>query len=230
MKNIMAMLFGSAKDAYGPPPQFALSRLDNQPTIGEGSENAIRRQLIQVLLRDLLRKSGIPTEWIQCEMLLVASRSKGPGMYVRLVVKQWDDRLMHYLYAVQTEFMIDIERFEPDCRRWMHGISWQFEVNDSCPHTKLPPKDFWSDRQTKITAPQVQNFPSRPRQSVLAPKAAVEYPPNTASLASATAASNSHDSHDDLKALFAIRDRELSRNTADGHAPVGYETTQPSAL
>ncbi|MGH8858756.1 MAG: hypothetical protein ACREXG_12135, partial [Polaromonas sp.] len=84
---------------------------DNPVTIEDGSDNATRRHLVQVMLRDVLRRHGIPPHWVECQMLVAASR--GPGMYVRLVVKQWDDRLMTYAFAFQNTLLADIARFEP---------------------------------------------------------------------------------------------------------------------
>lgn len=111
---------------------------DEPLTIEDGSENATRRQLVQVLLRDVLRKSGIPPQWIDCQMLLLSSRTRGRGMYVRLVVKHWDKRLMNYAFAFQQTLLADIEHFEPRASEWLHGISWQLEVAGTCPYTECP--------------------------------------------------------------------------------------------
>lgn len=224
MKNIMAKLFGSAKDQAQPGMPSAFGHgPDNPPTIEDGSENATRRQLVQVLFRDVMRKSGIPSQWITCEMLLVSSRTKGHGMYVRLIVRQWDDRLMHYLYAVQKEFLDDIERFEPESSRWLHGLSWQFEVEASCAHTRLPPKAFWAEPDR--TASKTQR-PSAPLASASAP---VPVPTPVPALASAADAS-AHEAASDLEQLFAIRDHALGKPAASSVMLAGYEETQPSSL
>jgi hypothetical protein len=86
MKKLIASLFGGSPAGTTAKRAPASSR-DNPLTIEDGSDNATRRQLVQVLLRDALRKYGIPPRWIDCQMLLVSSRSRGQGMYVRLVVR-----------------------------------------------------------------------------------------------------------------------------------------------
>ena len=118
-------------------------KAEGPPTIEDGSINALRRQLIQVLLRDSMRRHGIPAGWMDCQMLVVSSRSRGEGMYVRLVIKHWDIRLLTYAYAFQKSLMVDIKRFEPHATQWLYGISWQLEVADSCPHQELPHRSVW---------------------------------------------------------------------------------------
>lgn len=209
MKKIITKLFGQAGGATV-TNQSATSR-DNPPTIVDGSENATRRQLVQVLLRDVLRRSGIPAHWIDCQMLLVSSRTKGAGMYVRLVVKHWNQHLMNYANAFQKELLTDIERFDPQSRDWLHGISWQLEVGDSCPFTTLPEANFW--KEAEIPPPKEKVWEPRGPALVAKPMAFASTQPA-----------------EDLEKLFAIRDRELDRQAAQGLTPVGYEKTQPSPL
>ena len=156
MKKLISSLFGRSHHAAAPKRAPASAR-DNPLTIEDGSDNATRRQLVQVLLRDALRKYGIPPRWIDCQMLLVDSRSKGPGMYVRLVVRQWDDRMMNYAFAFQNALMVEITRFEPQATQWLHGISWQLDVAETCPHRDMPDKSYWSEP----AAPAARVAPAR---------------------------------------------------------------------
>jgi hypothetical protein len=119
------------------------SRIPQQSMLHDGSESATRGQLVQVLLRDLLRRSGMPPGWVQCQIQVMNSRSRGQGIYVRLVVKHWDERLMKYAFAFQKTLLTDIVQFEPKATGWLHGISWQLEVASTCPLTELPAADFW---------------------------------------------------------------------------------------
>ena len=211
MKNLIRSLFGASSQATPVRSAPAASR-DNPATIQEGSENAIRRQLVQVLLRDVIRKHGIPPHWIDLQMLVVSSSSRGPGMYVRLVMKQWDDRLMNYAFALQNTLLADIVRVEPQASDWLHGISWQLEMADTCPYLTLPDKAFWLE-------PVKQAIP-------VAPVAPVAQATPVAQPVQATA---ENDARQDLERLFFIRDQEIS-SAAGSHAPVGYEKTQPSPL
>lgn len=245
MKKLIVSLFGGPAKAAGSKRAPASSR-DNPLTIEDGSDNATRRQLVQVLLRDALRKYGIPPRWIDCQMMLVSSRSRGPGMYVRLVVRQWDDRLLNYAQAFQTALMVEITRFEPQASQWLHGISWQLEVSDTCPYRTMPDKSFWADPVTP--PPQISRvspsfpieplFPAAPEVAAAATAAAAPIlaslaqkavPVEAPSAAKAAATGPDSDAMKDLERLFKIRDEELSRGSDNG-AAVGYESTQPSPL
>lgn len=214
MKNLMQKLFGARTPAK-PPKTVPGPRHDNPSTIQQGSENAIRRQLVQVLLRDVLRRHGIPPHWIELQMLVVASESRGAGLYVRLVIKHWDARLMTYAYALQNALLTDIARFEQRASEWLHGISWQFDMGDSCPYPSLPDKSFWLDpvKQETTIAPATP--------APVTPVAQAAEPAQTAL---------EDEARQDLERLFQIRDKEIGEHADGDHPPVGYDKTQPSSL
>jgi hypothetical protein len=132
---------------------------------------------------------------------------------MRLIVKHWDPRLMNYALALQNEVMADAVRFDPQASQWLHGISWQLEMADSCPYTTLPDKAFWLDETTKQAAPMVAAAAVAPVVQALTAKQAAE----------------ADEAEEDLNRLFFIRDQELERSSGD-HAPDDYESTQPSPL
>lgn len=215
MQTFISRLFRGLRAP--PVSEPAPADRDEPLTIEDGSENATRRQLVQVLLRDVLRRSGISSEWIECRMLLVSSRTKGHGMYIRLILKHWDHRIMNYMPAFQAALQTDIERFEARASQWLHGISWQLEMGDSCPYTELPDKAFWTETAKNHAAAALAA-----ETPAMARAAAAEAAP--------AAPLVSDDPTRDLERLFAIRDQELERLAAEGFTPVGYEKTQPSPL
>jgi hypothetical protein len=262
MKNLLSRLFGSrsaapTRNSNRVGLQASRQPEDNPETIEDGSDNALRRQLVHVLLRDVLRRNGIPSALVECQMLVVASRSRGPGMYVRLVLRQWDERLVRYAFAFQNALMADILRFEPTAADWLHGVSWQFEFDASCPYADLPDKSFWQDLGATsgasplapsigkpAHAPPLAQTPTElataARQANAARRAALVgadsapayqgaatdlLPLNTTSVKA-----KKSEEAEDLERLFAIRDRELSRQSSDDIAQVGYEKTRPSPL
>lgn len=218
MNHLMKKLFGARAPA-APQKTASGARADNPATIQAGSENAIRRQLVQVLLRDLIRKHGIPPHLIDLQMLVVSSESRGPGLYVRLVIKQWDARLLNYTNALQKALLADIARFEPRASEWLQGISWQLEMGDTCPYTSLPDKSFWlePDQAAAAAAPATAAASAPPVAPVVQ---AIEPAPSTPE----------DDARQDLERLFQIRDQEIGKQADDAHPPVGYEKTQPSPL
>lgn len=190
---------------------------DGQHTIEESSDNGTRRQLVQMLLREGLRRHGIPLGWVECQMLVVQSRSRGPGMYVRLVMRHWDPRLVNYAYAFQKDLLEAITRFEPQAGIWLHGISWEFNVEDSCPYPEMPDPSVWLEPPA-ATAP-----------------AAATSPVSQAAAGAAVANAAQHADDEvlrdlkDLQSMFATRDAVLEEK-AKAEAPPDFLPTQPSGL
>jgi hypothetical protein len=187
---------------------------DNPRTIEDNSDNGIRRQLVQVLLRDCLRKNGIPTGWVECQMMVVSSRSRGPGMYVRLVMRHWDLRLLTYAHAFEAQLLAAITQFEPEASTWLQGISWDFDVGNTCPYLDMPEPAFWLAH----SAPAHASAPSTVAATVAVPAGAV----------AATAAGTDTDAEvlQDLQRMFAIRDADIEQQAAT--APVDFQNTEPS--
>lgn len=192
----------AARPAARTPPA---DNRDNQQTIEDNSDNGTRRQLVQTLLRECLRRNGIPTGWIECQMLIVNSRSRGPGMYARLVLRHWDPRLLTYAYAFQKELLAAIGQFEPQSSTWLHGVSWEFNVGDSCPYPDMPDPAIWREP----------------------PAAAVP----AAAVAAPAAGADDEVLRDlkDLQNMFAARDASMEEKAASG-AQADFQPTQPSGL
>ena len=154
MNKFLKNLFSTSKA----PQKFAASSLTNSradlASVQDGSENGTRQQLVQTLHRDLMRKHGIPLEWTACHTQVMVSRSKGTGMAVVLVIRQWDERLMNHTFAIQRALAADIIAFEPAAEQWLQGINWRLEVASTCPHITLPEKSFWNNQYA--SAPTAQ--------------------------------------------------------------------------
>ena len=221
MKQLLKKLFGLSGSQKSDPSSLPGSRSWSS-SVQDGSENATRGQLVQVMMRDVLRKSGIPPGWIECQIQVVASRSRGPGIYVRLVVKHWDSRLMQYTFAFQKALLTAIVQFEPNASNWLHGISWQLEVASTCPHTILPDKGYWLETPQSVPVAAPAQAPSTAFKPVPAkpalPLFEIEKP------------TPENDATADLERLFAIRDNELAHQAANNLMPAGYEKTEPAPL
>lgn len=223
MNTIMKKLSGWFGGSLVAPRNslLASSRISQSSMLDDGSETATRGQLVQVLLRDLVRKSGMPPGWVQCQIQVMNSRSRGQGIYVRLVVKHWDERLMKYAFAFQKALLTDIVQFEPKAASWLQGIAWQLEVASSCPLTELPGPQFWQ-------APVVSTTATKP----IVPVDAFDIIPMPANavISAVEVPAPPDDPAQDLERLFAIRDKELADMSGDNLMPAGYESTQPAPL
>jgi len=217
----------------------------------DGSEAETRGQLVQVLLRDLIRKNGMPPGCVQCQMQITNSRSGVQGIHVRLVIKDWDERLMRYTFAFQKALLTEVVQFEPQAASWLLGISWQLEVASSCPLTELPGPQFWQQRASSpATAGPIDPFDIIPMparfvavEATTPSKPALPKLPVAAALVAQTLNTPAKspplskqpvapidDTAQDLERLFAIRDNELANMAANNLLPAGYESTEPAPL
>ena len=259
MFNFFKKLFSSAGGKQPPAADSSLpsSGTYHQSVLNDGSETAPRGQLVHTVMRDLIRKSGIPPGWIQCQIHVVSSRKRGRGIFVRLVVKQWDQRLMTYAFAFQKALLTDIVQLEPKATAWLQGIAWQLEVASTCPVTDLPDSQYWQKNgevdpfdiiaipagAMPVHAPVpdpmadpgsvVAITPSTPVTPVLAAAAVPafaldELEPLAPVIEKPPTPEN--DTAEDLERLFAIRDRELKHPAVSKPLPQGYEKTEPSPL
>ncbi len=211
MRRLMNRLLG-LKTATGGDDDPADSRsasADSRvgpPSMEDSSDNGVRRQLVQVVLRDCLRSHGVPGSWIECQMMAVNSRSRGPGLYLRLVMREWDIRLLTYAFAFEQQFRANLLQFEPQAANWLHGISWELDVQASCPFPDMPDAAVW-----KTPAGPV---------------------PAAAAAASADGDTNPEILQDlqELQRMFAARDADLGQQASAGTAPVDFQNTEPSRI
>lgn len=116
----------------------------NPVTAQDHSAHATRYQLVQMVLRTIMRKYAIPMDWIELREVVVPAKTQGLGMHIRLVVRHWDPNLMNHAQALQNQMLSDIKRYEPNWKEWLHGIAWQLEMSGSCPYTTLPDRPLWA--------------------------------------------------------------------------------------
>ncbi|MDB5897061.1 MAG: hypothetical protein JWP41_663 [Ramlibacter sp.] len=181
---------------------------DSQP-----SRNAPRRELVQVVLRDTMRKHGIPSDWIECRILSTVSRTGRQGLHVNFVVRQAHEQLLAYVFAFQDSFEREISRYDARCRDWLVSLGWEFQgvkmdaVSD--------PKGWVASAPAPLTADLPS--PDLPAFDVTEDPAGEE-PPKT-----------DEDIQRDLQALFAIRDAAMADTARPARPPQpDFQPTQPN--
>lgn len=221
--QLIKKLFGRGPDAAatGESAQFQ----DSEPGAEAGSGNAPRRDLVQLVLRDSMRRHGIPSAWIECRIVSVLSRDARTGMHVQLIVRDGVDRLLTYVPAFQTSFMQEVTRFDPRASDWLLSLSWQFQNLTAVASAKMPEPGVWA---AAPTPPLKSPGPSTPAPTVAALPQVVPAVPAKASLDAAGDA----EMLEDLQALYAIRDAALRPTRAPARGPAGerdFESTRPAA-
>ena len=148
--GLLKKIFGNDAAASGlPSSQFQ----DGDATTEQVTRNGPRRELVQVVLRDTMRRHGVPSDWIDCRILSVVSRSKSSGMHVHFVVRAGHDRLLTYVPAFQRSFMAEVEKFEPRYAEWLLSLSWQFEDLTDASGPAIPEPGVWPGAAAGTQAP-----------------------------------------------------------------------------
>jgi hypothetical protein len=98
-----------------------------------------------VVLRDTMRKHGIPSDWMDCRILSVVTRKHQAGMHVQFIVKQGDEQLLPHVHAFQNTFWQELEKFEVHPRKWLFSLAWQFEGTGAASPGMPAGDDGWGD-------------------------------------------------------------------------------------
>jgi hypothetical protein len=180
LKKLLGGASGGAKPGGGASSQFRESEMTAHRAAR--STNAPRRELVQVVLRDTMRKHAIPSDWIDCRILTVVTRKHKAGMHVQFIVRQGEERLLPYVHAFQETFWRELEKFEARPRDWLFSLAWQFDDDRTAAQPMLGADGWDDDTQAPPDAHDTQ-------------------PPEEDPDELAT----------DLQALYAIRDAALSQ-------------------
>lgn len=196
---------GREREPAGAPLTSQFYESDPGDDDSQPSRNAPRRELVQVILRDTMRKHGIPSDWIECRILSTVNRQGRPGLHVNFVVRQAHDRLLAYVFAFQDSFERELARFEPRSGDWLLSLAWEFQGFDV---SRMEDPKSWahSNFSPSSPAPLVPAAADVPRQD--------------------------DDVQSDLQKLFAIRDAALAQaarpaSGADEDEHPEFQPTQP---
>ncbi len=133
----------------------------------------IQRELVRVVLKDTLRRHGIPFDWLACEVTTVPNGPQGEELHIQLVVLQWQELLLRYARALELQLLRGLDRFEPTVEHAKKcTITWRFSPECGCPFTVLPPPVVWAhDAAPPPVAEEPPSILDR-RHKTRAPKAA----------------------------------------------------------
>jgi hypothetical protein len=208
--GLIDRIFGSGRERE-PSGTTQFHESDPASSDQEGSRNAPRRELVQVVMRDTMRRHGVPSDWIECRILSTVNRTGRHGLHVNFVVKKAHDRLLVYVFAFQDSFERELARFDPRARDWLLSLGWEFQGFDAA---DMPDPHTWS-----------QSGPAPLQPPLLEP----DWHAPGAAQQGDEASRSDEDVQRDLKALFAIRDAALAqtRPDPDDDAPNDFQPTQP---
>lgn len=132
-------LFGTQKPSAAPGRAGAPATMQQHGT---------RHELVKMAVRDVLKKHGIPTTWVACEILPGHTRDRIRGTHVRLVVREWLPSLLLYTVSIQRAILTRLIRIDPLSPACFAGVSWRYAVVDdnTCPALP-PPTHGWQPKK-----------------------------------------------------------------------------------
>jgi hypothetical protein len=139
------ILGGKDKDkdkGKGQPSQFEESQAETALEQTK-SRNAPRRELVQLTLRETMRRHGIPTDWIDCRTLSVLTKHHKSGMHVQFLVRQSDHQILPWLHAFQESFWEQVLRTDPLAHEWLFSVGWEFYGKSEQGFHKMPGAGAW---------------------------------------------------------------------------------------
>jgi hypothetical protein len=218
--GLIDKLFGGTKDKEGAPAaapdstQFHESESTNE---GAGTRNSPKREVVQVMLRDTMRKHGIPSDWIECRILSTLTKGRRTGLHVQFVVKQGHDRLLGYVFAFQDSFMREVTRFDPHVQEWLLSVSWRFEGQPKA--SAMPDPKVWAAAGVAAGATAADE-PVAEEPPPVVEETLTGFEPTQDPL-------DDDDIDRDLQALFAIRDAVLAETRNPNADAPDFEPTRP---
>lgn len=130
--SLLKKFLGAGRGAPDTQPPSSPFHESETAAQHRNNRNAPRRELVHVVLRDTMRKHGIPSDWIDCRILSAVTRADNVGMHVHFIVAgKGQSRLIAYVQAFQESFWEEIEKFDPRARDWLLSLAWQFDSSAS---------------------------------------------------------------------------------------------------
>ena len=119
---------------------------------------SLRRELLRMVLRDTLKHTGVPQQWIGGEATPFTDEEGRLTIEVRLILECEEPRFHYYLAAFQSEFEARLLAIEPRAWDWVSRISWSLSSHrkDNDPDFVMPSPDYWEEVQhdRQLTARQ----------------------------------------------------------------------------
>ena len=199
----------AAPAAAAASTQFAPS----QSTQAASSPHQLRKDVIKLVMRELLMRNGIPNAWLSADLLRTTNSKREQGIHVRFLMRHFEPRLMQHGPALEQEFTQRLLLLDPLASNWLMGFSWQFVLDDTGKCPPLPNASAWTAPPVDPSPTPAQAGPEDQSGDVIAGPVVIPKPVDEV--------------RSDLERLLALRDEDMKRH---GKAGDNFAPTRPATL
>jgi len=112
-----------------------------------------QREMVRLALSAVLRRHGIPSNWLGCDVFSVARPGAADSTMVQLSILKWHDGLVYYGPDLQREFSNEIRLFDASIVVADLHFAWEFAPDCGYPNGKLPGAEHWVEEEDTGFAP-----------------------------------------------------------------------------
>lgn len=156
-----------------------------EPVSGQDKKSEIRIEMIRLALKSVLRRYGIPIQWIGAEIVPTARSGDSGVLLIQLVVRQWHDEVMRYAPELQNQVSTEIKFFDSTADLADFQFVWKFMPDCGYTQEKIPEPGTWA----------IATDPT-PVEAVLPVKPAIAEPTKVAPAAKFDLPKSALDDHD----------------------------------
>jgi hypothetical protein len=149
LKIMLSFLgFGkSAAEKHETTQPVALGEMGAAPAPNRNKQ----REMVRLALTAVLRRHGIPSSWLKCELFSIPHAGAVDGTMVQFTVLKWHDGLVLYAPDLQREFLNEIRLFDASVAVGQLMFGWEFSADCGYPNGKLPGKQHWQEDEDDDT-------------------------------------------------------------------------------
>jgi hypothetical protein len=112
--------------------------------------NDKQREVIRLALNGILRRHGIASTWLGCEVGHFAHAGGADALLIQLTILKWHDGLVLYAPDLQKELFNAMRLFDHTIVIDDFVFAWKFSPDCGYANGKLPGADFWSDTRLPV--------------------------------------------------------------------------------
>ena len=103
-----------------------------------------RRTLVNTVLMEVMRRLGVPSDWLGCNAMEAVSRNGRPRLIVQLIVNKGDNQLIPMMPRFQETLKREIEKQDLTSRDWLAAVAWEFRGERDPQYAKMPAPEYWA--------------------------------------------------------------------------------------